>query len=57
VATTQTTGTFNISTQAGQSYIVHLASAPSTVLPFAAVTGTAATAAKTFNGRSIGLSR
>jgi hypothetical protein len=57
VATTQTTGAFSISVQAGESYLVQLASAPTTALPFAAVSGSAATAAKTLNGRSIGLLR
>ena len=57
VATTQTTGTFSISAQASRSYLVQLASAPTTALPFAAVSGSAATTAKTLNGRFIGLSR
>jgi hypothetical protein len=55
VTTTQTSGTFSISVQAGVSYLIERASAPTTSLPYAAVSGTAATTPKTLNGRSIGL--
>lgn len=55
--TTQTTGTFGISVQAGGSYLIQRTSAPTTSLPFAAVSGTAATTPKALNGRSIGLAK
>ena len=55
VTTTQTSGTFTIPVQAGAAYLIQRASAPTTSLPFAAVGGSPATAPKTLNGRSIGL--
>jgi hypothetical protein len=55
VTTTQTTGTFTIAAQAGRSYLIQRTSAPTTSLPFTAVSGTPATTPKTLNGRSIGL--
>jgi len=57
VTTTTTTGTFTIAVQAGGSYLIQRVSAPTTALPYAAVTGTAATTPKTLNGRSIGLTK
>jgi hypothetical protein len=56
VMTSQTTGTFTIPVQTGRSYLVERTSAPTTSLPFAAVSGSAATTSKSLNGRSIGLS-
>ncbi|WP_233625426.1 cellulose-binding domain-containing protein [Actinoplanes sp. ATCC 53533] len=57
VTTTQTSGTFTIPAQAGKAYLIQRASAPTTSLPFASVGGTPATAPKTLNGRSIGLTK
>jgi hypothetical protein len=57
VTTTQTSGTFTIPAQAGKAYLIQRASAPTTSLPFAAVSGAPATTPKTLNGRSIGLTR
>jgi hypothetical protein len=57
VVAAQTAGTFTIPVQAGKSYLIQRTSAPTTALPFAAVSGTPATTPKTLNGRFIGLSR
>jgi len=57
VTTTQTSGTFTVSAQAGKAYLIQRASTPTTSLPFAAVGGTPATTPKTLNGRSIGLTK
>jgi len=57
VTTTQTSGTFTIAVQAGKAYLIQRASAPTTALPFAAVGGSPATAPKSLNGRSIGLTK
>ncbi|WP_309246213.1 cellulose-binding domain-containing protein [Verrucosispora sioxanthis] len=57
VTSTQTNGTFDFLVQAGRTYLVQLTSAPTTALPHAPVSGSAATAPKNLNGRSIGLPR
>jgi hypothetical protein len=57
VVAAQTAGTFTIPVQAGKSYLIQRTSAPTTALPFAAVSGTPATTPKILNGRFIGLSR
>jgi len=57
VVPAQTAPTVNIPAQAGRSYLVQRTAAPTTALPFAAVTGSPATTPKSLNGRVIGLSR
>jgi len=51
----QTNATFTIPAQSGRSYLVERTSAPTTALPFAAVTGPPATAARHLNSAGIGL--
>jgi ricin-type beta-trefoil lectin protein/glycosyl hydrolase family 95 len=51
----QSGGTITLSAQAGTSYLVERAASPTTALPFAQVSGAPATAAKSFNGRTIGV--
>ncbi len=55
VARTSTTGVFTVPVRAGGSYLVEQVSAPTTGLPFAAVTGTAPTAARHLGDVQIGL--
>jgi Bacterial Ig-like domain len=55
IARTTTSDTFTFPARAGQSYLVEQASAPTTKLPFAAVTGTAATTDKHLGDVQIGL--
>jgi hypothetical protein len=57
VVAAQSNATFTIPAQTGRSYLVELTSSPTTSLPFAAVTGTAATAARHLGSASIGLDR
>jgi hypothetical protein len=51
----QTNATFTIPAQAGRSYLVEPSGSPTTTLPFAAVSGTAATQARHLGAVSIGL--
>jgi hypothetical protein len=56
ITKTTTSDTFTFQAQAGQSYLVEQVSAPTTSLPFAPVTGTAATTVKHLGGKvQIGL--
>ena len=55
VARTSATDTFTFQARAGQSYLVEQVSAPTTGLPFAAVTGTAPTADRHLGDVQIGL--
>ncbi|HEX3963653.1 MAG TPA: hypothetical protein VHZ03_44615, partial [Trebonia sp.] len=56
ITTTTTSDTFTFQALAGQSYLVEQVSAPTTALPFAPVTGTAATTDKHLGGKvQIGL--
>jgi hypothetical protein len=56
ITQTTTSDTFTFQAHAGQSYLVELASAPTTKLPFASVTGTPATTDKHLGGKvQIGL--
>jgi hypothetical protein len=47
--------TFKVPVRAGQSYLVEQVASPTTALPFAPVTGTAATGPKKLGGQQIGL--
>jgi hypothetical protein len=51
----QSNATFTIPAQTGRSYLVQRTASPTTALPFAAVTGPPATAARHLNSVSIGL--
>ena len=51
----QSNSTFAIPVQSGQSYLVQLTNAPTTSLPFAAVTGTPASTARHLSSVSIGI--
>jgi hypothetical protein len=51
----QTGNTFTISAQAGTGYVIQRTSAPSTSLPFAEVSGSPATAPKSWSNRTIGV--
>ncbi|MFI5797761.1 glycosyl hydrolase family 95 catalytic domain-containing protein [Streptomyces sp. NPDC051677] len=53
----QNGATLTIPARAGTSYLIQRPSAPTTSLPFAAVSGSPATAPKSLNGRVIGLAR
>jgi Bacterial Ig-like domain len=55
IATTTTSDTFTFQARAGQSYLVEQASAPTTALPFAPVTGTAPTTDRHLGDVQIGL--
>ncbi len=56
IARTSTSDVFTFQARAGQSYLIEQASAPTTALPFAPVTGTAATTDKHLGGKvQIGL--
>jgi hypothetical protein len=55
VVSPQSNATFTIPVQAGQSYLVELANAPTTALPFASVTGSPAATARRLGAVSIGL--
>ncbi|WP_235796298.1 fascin domain-containing protein [Streptomyces fuscigenes] len=55
VVSATTSGTFNVPVSSGQSYLVEKVSAPTTGLPFAAVSGSPATGAKHLGGVQIGL--
>ena len=55
VVGSQTNATFSIPVQAGKSYLVELTSSPTTGLPFASISGSAATAAKHLGSQTIGL--
>ena len=55
ITQTTTSDLFTFPAKAGQSYLVELASAPTTALPFAPVTGTAATTDKHLGDVQIGL--
>jgi hypothetical protein len=57
VVAAQTNATVSIPVQAGRTYLIQRTAAPTTSLPFAAVTGSPATTPKSLNGRSIGLAR
>jgi hypothetical protein len=50
-----TASTFTLNVRAGRSYLIEQASAPTTTLPFAPVTGAAATSARHLGGVRIGL--
>src|SRR5207302_8272697 len=49
-----TSADFTFPTRAGESYLIERVSAPTTAMPFAPVTGSPATAAKTLGTRAIG---
>jgi hypothetical protein len=53
----QSNATFTIPAQSGRSYLVELTGSPSTALPFAAVSGSPASAARHLGAASIGLDR
>jgi hypothetical protein len=53
----QSSATFTIPAQSGRSYLVELTASPTTALPFAAVSGSPATAARHLSPASIGLDR
>jgi hypothetical protein len=55
IARTTTSDVFTFQARAGQSYLVEQASAPTTALPFASVTGTAPTADRHLGDVQIGL--
>ena len=57
VLTNQTSGTISLPAQAGSSYVVQRASAPTSALPYYPVSGSPATSAKSYNSRTIGLPR
>jgi hypothetical protein len=57
VVAAQTTATFGVPVQPGRSYLVQRTAAPTTAMPFAAVTGSPAATPKSLNGRVIGLAR
>jgi hypothetical protein len=55
VVGSQSNATFSIPVQAGKSYLVELTSSPTTALPFASISGSAATSAKHLGSQTIGL--
>jgi hypothetical protein len=55
VLAAQSNSTFTIPAQSGHSYLVELTSSPFTALPFASVSGSAATAARHLGSNAIGL--
>ncbi|MBT2225039.1 hypothetical protein [Nonomuraea sp. NEAU-A123] len=57
VLTGQTAATFTIPAQAGTSCLIQRASAPTTSLPFEAISGSPATAPKRLGSRTVGLFR